>query len=154
MMKMTELRGKIKEYIQGKETFTTSEVKEELKEKGYVYNVDYDVTSFSNAISSLTRQNYIASMDAEKKGNYMVVGNRDIKDKEKETYIKKEPYRNEPELKEMREKIRESLKESCAQIEQILDSEKPSKYGRNRKTYDDILRLIKSLKEFEFTIKD
>ena len=33
MMKMTELRGKIKEYIQGKETFTTSEVKEELKEK-------------------------------------------------------------------------------------------------------------------------
>ena len=66
---MTELRGKIKEYIQGKETFTTSEVKEELKEKGYVYNVDYDVTSFSNAISSLTRQNYIASMDAEKKGN-------------------------------------------------------------------------------------
>lgn len=158
MLAMPELREIMKICIQGMDIFTTTQIKEILKERGYIYNVHYDVTAFSNAISSLTRQKYIVSLDDEKKGNYKVVNKIEYDNKKnEENEMKKNEngkYDDEIELKEMRENIKKFLKESCLKVEQILDSEKPSTYGRNRKTYDDILRLIEVLKEFEFTVEE
>ena len=44
-----------------------------LPQKGYVYNKDYNVNAFSNALHSLVNQKAIASVDKEKKENYKVL---------------------------------------------------------------------------------
>ena len=50
-------------------------------------------------------------------------------------------------------KIKNDINDFCMKIEQILDSEKPSTYGRNRQTYEDILKLVDTLKTFEFNVE-
>lgn len=54
----------------------------------------------------------------------------------------------------MRNKIKKCIGKDYAEIEQILDSEKPSVFGRNRKTYDDILELLEYMKNFKFTVEE
>ena len=41
--------------------FSTTKLKELLKEKGYVYNKDYEVNAFNNAIYALAQKKYIIS---------------------------------------------------------------------------------------------
>lgn len=155
MLKMIELREKMKVCLQGKLEFSTTELKEWLEQYGYVYNTDYDVNSFSNAVASLTKQKYIASMkNSDRKGNYQVIYKADIRnenDKENEKNKDRE-MDNEPELKEMREKILELLQESSKKIENLLDTEKLSTYRRNHRTYDEILKLLEYLEHFDFII--
>lgn len=155
MLKMIELREKMKVCLQGKLEFTTTELKEWLEQYGYVYNTDYDVNSFSNAVASLTKQKHIASMkNSDRKGNYQVIYKADIRnenDKENEKNKDRE-MDNEPELKEMREKILELLQESSKKIENLLDTEKLSTYRRNHRTYDEILKLLEYLEHFDFII--
>lgn len=154
MLVTKQLREEIKICLEDRDFFTTVQLKEVLEQKGLIYNKDYDVTVFSNAIASLVKQKYIASMDKEKKGNYMVLHKqKEEKMKEEELMEKYESNNEEIELREMRKKIEENINEFCLQIEQILDSEKPSTYGRNRKTYDDILKLVDLLKEFKFEVE-
>lgn len=177
MMNTRELREKMKECLLNEEIFTTSQLKERLNEKGWVYQVDYTLNTFSNGISSLVRQNYIVSIDDDRKGVYRVVksgedtktldgevGIADMNDeKKKETYKSKSQdneenvkneWNNEDELKEMRDKIQEYLKvECCAKIRQMLDSKKPSIFTTNRKTYNNILELIDYLEGFKFDVE-
>ncbi len=153
MLSMPELREKIKLCIQETDTFSTTQLKQKLKKMGYIYNVDYNVTSFSNSISSLAKQNYIIPLNNGKRGYYKII--KKLESNYKNQNTKKEtPLNNELELKSMREEIRTHLKTTLQKIQDILDSEKPSTYGENIRTYQDILRLIKIIKEFEFTIKD
>lgn len=154
MLKMTELRNKMKECLQGKQKFSTVELKEWLEEYGYIYNIDYDIKSFSNAVSSLTKQKYIASLDNDRKGKYQVIYNADIRNengKENEEN-KLDKNKGELELKDMREKILNFLKNNAREIEDMIDSEKLSTYRRNPRTYDEILKLLEFLENFEFTI--
>lgn len=155
MLVTKQLREEIKSCLKGVELFTTIQLKEMLEKNGYIYNRDYDVTVFSNAISSLVKQKYIASADKEKRGNYIVLDKMQNIDDQEEGKKKmgKKWDDNETELKEMRGRIKEDIKEFCVKMEQLLDSEKPSTYGRNRRTYDDILKLIDLLKEFEFEVE-
>ena len=60
----------------------------------------------------------------------------------------------EIELEEFRSEVKEKVKEFSLEIEEILDGVKPSVYGRNKNTYEDILCLIKYLKEFKFTVDE
>ena len=73
MLEMKQLREEIKECLKEIEFFTTRQLKEMLQQKGYVYNKDYNVNAFSNALHSLVNQKAIASVDKEKKGNYKVL---------------------------------------------------------------------------------
>ncbi len=146
MLKMTELRDKMIECLQGKIEFTTTELKRWLEECGYKYNIDYSMNSFSNAVASLTKQKYIISLDTERKGNYRVIYNDQNKD-----YIK-EQLCEEQELKNIREMILELLKKNVRDIEELLDTEKMSTYRKNHKTYDDIMRLLEYFENFKFTI--
>lgn len=153
MLSMSELREKIKLCIQETDTFSTAQLKQELKKMGYIYNVDYNVTTFSNSISSLNKQKYIIPLNNGKRGYYKIIKKSDFnytnQDSKKETHIN-----NEIGLKSMRQEIKMQLETTLEKIQFILDSEKPSTYGENIRTYQDILRLIKMIKEFEFTIKD
>jgi len=53
----------------------------------------------------------------------------------------------------MRRKIKEYIANECKELEEILDSEKPSVYGKNKKTYNDILELITYLQNFKFSVE-
>ena len=153
MIATKQLREEIKLCLKDKVNFTTVQLKEMLKQNGYEYNRDYDVTVFSNAISSLVKQKYIISIDNEKRGNYKVLCKQEKNEMNDEKIIENVTLNNnESELREMRKKIEENINEFCLGIEQILDSEKPSTYVRNRKTYDDILKLVDLLSEFKFKI--
>lgn len=163
MLKMKEVRERIKECLVGREIITTAEIKEQLKELGLVYNDDYDVKSFGNAVYSLNKQKVIVPYGHGKKGVYRVVHESDIKisnineneiKERKRAKIMEKSFSNEKELKEMREKIRESLKEYHEQIKQIFDSEKPSTYGKNPKTYNDIVELMNYLENFKFSVEE
>lgn len=152
MLTMRELREKIRICTKERNSFSTAQLKELLRDMGYIYNTDYNVTIFSNAISSLVNQKYIVSLDSDRKGNYKVIKNEEkANDKNPK---EKAPYNNEPELAEMRADITTCLNTTLEKIEKKLDSVKPSTYGRNIKTYNDILRLIEILREFDFTVKD
>lgn len=154
MLEMKQLREEIKGCLKEIEFFTTGQLKEMLQQKGYVYNKDYDVNAFSNALHSLVNQKVIVSADKEKKGNYKVlpVSYDDRKNNENKKE-KNKTLNNELELKDMREKIKNDINGFCVKIEQILDSEKPSTYGRNRQTYEDILNLVDTLKTFKFNVE-
>lgn len=160
MIKMNQLREEIKLCLEGIDCFTTTQLKEILKERGYIYNVSYDVGAFSNAMSSLVRQRYIAPIDKERKGNYRVLSTMKSKNEEKNKgelkvqKVKDEKSNNERELQKVRKDIEENINEFCKKIEEILDSEKPSTYGRNRKTYNDILKLVCFLREFKFEVEE
>lgn len=153
MLVTRQLREEIKSCLENLENFTTVQLKEGLERKGYIYNKDYDVTVFSNAIASLVKQGYIVSMDQEKRGNYRVIYQGKNKMNEEERMEKKKLDNDEAELRELREQVKDNVNEFCVKMEQILDSEKASTYGRNRKTYDDILKLINSLNEFTFEVE-
>lgn len=154
MLITKQLREEIKLCLGDRENFTTVQLKEMLAQKGYVYNRDYDVTVFSNAIASLVKQKYIVSLDKEKRGNYKVLYKQKKNEMNEDAEMEKwESNNDESELREMRKKIEENISEFCLKIEQILDSEKPSTYGRNRKTYEDILKLVDLLKEFKFEVE-
>lgn len=149
---MGELREKIRICTKELNSFSTAQLKELLRDMGYIYNTDYNVTIFSNAISSLVNQKYIISLDSDRKGNYKIIKNEE---KTKDNTPKENKlYDNEPELAEMRADITTCLNDTLKKIEEKLDSVKPSTYGRNIKTYNDILRLIEMLREFDFTVKD
>lgn len=149
---MRELREKIRVCTKEMNSFSTAQLKELLRDMGYIYNTDYNVTIFSNAISSLVNQKYIASLDNDRKGNYKIIKNEE--NASDNTDNNKKLYDTEPELAEIRADITTYLNDTLKKIEDKLDSVKPSTYGRNIKTYNDILRLIETLKEFDFTVKD
>lgn len=154
MLKMPELRDKMKNCLQEKSEFSTADLKEWLAESGYVYNIDYNIKSFSNAVSSLTKQKYIVSLDLDRRGKYRVAHESETlykndkdKEKSKERYLDREL-----ELKDMRNKIVDLLKKTGRDIEDMLDTEKLSTYRKSPKTYGDILKLLEYLENFEFTI--
>ena len=60
----------------------------------------------------------------------------------------------EVELEELRRKIKRNIETECTELEKILDSEKPSIYGQNRRTYDDIIELIVYLRNFKFSVEN
>lgn len=135
--------------LQGKVEFSTTELKGWLEKYGYIYGIDYDIILFSNAMASLTKQKYIESLNSNRKGNYRVIY-KDVKS-ENENY-KERKLDKELELKDIREKILYILKKSGREIEDLLDSEKLSTYRRNHRTYDEILKLLGYLENFEFTM--
>lgn len=155
MVGMAELRKKIAEYLMevDEDVVTTKELRKKLSERDYVYNREYNVTIFSNAISSLAKKNVIISVDKDKKGIYRVdrtALNNFISKKYDE---KKSGGNEENELEEMRKKIKKIVQTTRLEVEELLDSEKPSTYGRNKTTYNDILQLIDYLKKFAFTVE-
>lgn len=188
MLKSKELREKMKECLSDVEEFTTIELKEMLNDMGCVYNVDYEVNAFSNALFFLVKKKFVASQGI--KGAYRVLidgKNGNVEDVHKDfKKCKNESFENEAsendtsendtskneasendtseneknkcvdevELKKMRNKIKKCIGKDYAEIEQILDSEKPSVFGRNRKTYDDILELLEYMKNFKFTVDE
>lgn len=159
MLIMKELRELIKNCIEELDSFSSTELKELLKDKGYTYNIDYNVTSFSNAISSLIKQKYITFSDTHRKGHYKVIKNNEYDYKNTEnTYNKTSEetchQNKEPDLAEMRKEITTLLNSTLQKIENRIDQEKPSTYFTNIKTYTDIARLVETLKDFKFTIKD
>lgn len=168
MLTSVELRKQMVKCLANVEVFSTAELREMLKGLGCTYNIDYEENAFSNAISFLAKKKVIISEGKEKKGMYRVssdTGNGAIyKNTAMNTApkaiagskakVREEECDKEPELKEMREKIKECLKADCEKIEQILDSEKPSKFGRNRRTYDDILDIIEYMKNFKFRVEE
>lgn len=179
MLKSGELREKMKLCLSNIEEFSTRDLKEWLKAYGYIYNVDYEVNAFSNAIAYLTKKNYISSVG--EKGKYMVVKKdgdacwmeenerermgteTDNEEKKKEESVQQEngeqtkseqqTYIEEAELEELRGKIKKYIEGECRELEKILDSEKPSIYGHNRRTYNDIIELILYLRNFEFSVE-
>lgn len=154
MVAMKQLREEMKGCLKEIEFFTTVQLKEMLQQKGYIYNKDYDVNSFSNALHSLVKQKVIISVDKERKGNYKVLSvSYDAKENNEKKEQKNKMINNELELKDMRVKIKNDINDFCVKIEQILDSEKPSTYGRNRQTYEDILNLVDTLKTFKFNVE-
>ena len=60
----------------------------------------------------------------------------------------------EVELEELRRKIKRNIETECTELEKILDSEIPSIYGQNRRTYDDIIELIVYLRNFKFSVEN
>lgn len=141
------------------EVFTTKGLKEWLKEQGCTYNVDYEVNAFSNAITYLIKKHYI--LPTGEKGKYKVVKKEKEKEKvncnnideQNEEKKSKDEYVPEKALEEMRRKIKEYIANECKELEEILDSEKPSVYGKNKKTYNDILELITYLQNFKFSVE-
>ena len=71
MLKSKELREKMKECLSDVEEFTTIELKEMLNDMGCVYNVDYEVNAFSNALFFLVKKKFVASQGI--KGAYRVL---------------------------------------------------------------------------------
>ncbi len=159
MLTMKELREIIKNCIEELDSFSNTELKELLKDNGYTYNIDYNVTSFSNAISSLVKQKYITFLDGKRKGHYKVIKNNDYDYKNTENAYTKTSeetfhHNDESDLAEMRAEIINLLNSTLQKIENRIDQEKPSTYFTNIKTYNDIARLVEILKDFKFTIKD
>ena len=112
--------------------------------------VDYDVYAFSNAVAYLKRNSYIEPTGV--KGSYRV-----IKKKSKSVDESTEEFKTlnkELELKEMREKVKKCVRETYLELEKILDEEKPSVYGRNKHTYEDVTTLIEYMRKFDFIVEE
>lgn len=144
-MEIKEFREMVKECLKDIEEFTTTDLKEMLKDKGCIYNVDYNMYTFHNTMTYLKKNSYIVPTGI--KGRYRVVKERMKKDE-------KTNLNQELDLKEMRRKVKECIKKDYMELENILDEEKPSVYGRNKRTYEDIVELIEYMRKFSFTIKD
>ena len=129
--------------------FSTTDLKEMLQKKGYIYNTNYEVHAFSNAIYSLAQKKYI--LPTGEKGYYQL--NKFISsektDKEKASR-NQNTFAKEPELRNMRKKFMDCLNESCHNLAEILDAEKPSTYGKNRDTYDKATSLLNYMQSFSF----
>lgn len=116
----------------------------------YYILVDYDVYAFSNAVAYLKRNSYIEPTGV--KGSYRV-----IKKKSKSVDESTEEFKTlnkELELKEMREKVKKCVRETYLELEKILDEEKPSVYGRNKHTYEDVTTLIEYMRKFDFIVEE
>lgn len=86
------------------------------------------------------------------KGSYRV-----IKKKSKSVDESTEEFKTlnkELELKEMREKVKKCVRETYLELEKILDEEKPSVYGRNKHTYEDVTTLIEYMRKFDFIVEE
>lgn len=163
MSAMKEIREKMMEHLSMVTIFSTLQMRDFLLEQGYTYNKDYNVRDFSNAISSLVKQGYIKPEDKNSKtGIYQVINQSDSeieenpKKKDEDAVSGDRCVVTDPEieLEEFRSEVKEKVKEFSLEIEEILDGVKPSVYGRNKNTYEDILCLIKYLKEFKFTVDE
>lgn len=109
-----------------------------------------DVYAFSNAVAYLKRNSYIEPTGV--KGSYRV-----IKKKSKSVDESTEEFKTlnkELELKEMREKVKKCVRETYLELEKILDEEKPSVYGRNKHTYEDVTTLIEYMRKFDFIVEE
>ena len=129
--------------------FSTTSFKELIAKEGYIYNKDYEVNAFNNAIYSLAQRKYIVPTG--EKGHYRLnktVDHDERKDDE-EMRTTNTPEK-EPELKNMRKKFMDCLNESRGNLAAILDAEKPSTYGKNRNTYDKAISLLNYLQSFSF----
>ena len=177
MLATKELKEYMKECLKDVNKFTTKQLKELLQNNSIVYKKDYDVHAFSNAIAALRRQNYIINYDTGKyKVNSLKEENQNIiKEESKENVLpknalyeekeiiheekeiiheeKEEIVHEQKELEEIRKKILKCLKDEYAEIEGILDTVKPSVFGKNLQTYEDILGLLKYLENFKFTVE-
>ena len=60
----------------------------------------------------------------------------------------------EKNLKEMRRKVQECLDKACTEIEQILDSIKPSVYAENINTYKKTVEILNALKSMNYPMDD
>lgn len=150
MLGTKEVRERIEVYLEKLENFTTTDLKRLLKDDGYIYNVDYDVYAFSNAVAYLKRNSYIEPTGV--KGSYRV-----NKKKSKSVDESTEEFKTlnkELELKEMREKVKKCVRETYLELEKILDEEKPSVYGRNKHTYEDVTTLIEYMRKFDFIVEE
>lgn len=108
------------------------------------------VYAFSNAVAYLKRNSYIEPTGV--KGSYRV-----IKKKSKSVDESTEEFKTlnkELELKEMREKVKKCVRETYLELEKILDEEKPSVYGRNKHTYEDVTTLIEYMRKFDFIVEE
>lgn len=106
--------------------------------------------AFSNAVAYLKRNSYIEPTGV--KGSYRV-----IKKKSKSVDESTEEFKTlnkELELKEMREKVKKCVRETYLELEKILDEEKPSVYGRNKHTYEDVTTLIEYMRKFDFIVEE
>lgn len=45
-------------------------------------------------------------------------------------------------------------RETYLELEKILDEEKPSVYGRNKHTYEDVTTLIEYMRKFDFIVEE
>lgn len=113
-------------------------------------SVSCHVYAFSNAVAYLKRNSYIEPTGV--KGSYRV-----IKKKSKSVDESTEEFKTlnkELELKEMREKVKKCVRETYLELEKILDEEKPSVYGRNKHTYEDVTTLIEYMRKFDFIVEE
>lgn len=113
-------------------------------------HINQYVYAFSNAVAYLKRNSYIEPTGV--KGSYRV-----IKKKSKSVDESTEEFKTlnkELELKEMREKVKKCVRETYLELEKILDEEKPSVYGRNKHTYEDVTTLIEYMRKFDFIVEE
>lgn len=150
MLLSRELCEYMKECLKDIDEFSTKELKVLLKNKGVAYEDDYSITVFSNAIVTLRTEGIICS--SEKGRGWYKVLSKNINTKTKEDPLPNITISDEKELEGIRKKITLLLKDTYAEIEEILDSVKSSDCVRNPYTYNDIIGLLKYLETFNFTV--
>ena len=134
-----------------------------LRRQNYIINYDtgkYKVNSLKeenqNIIKEESKENVLPKNALyEEKEKEIIHEEKEIIHEEKEIIHeeKEEIVHEQKELEEIRKKILKCLKDEYAEIEGILDTVKPSVFGKNLQTYEDILGLLKYLENFKFTVE-
>lgn len=151
MLSSRELCAHMKECLKDIDEFSTRQLKDLLKSNGVIYKEHYGIAAFSNAIATLQRESIICS-SKNGRGWYRVISDN-MNTERKVDRSSNIVISDEKELEEIRNKIALLLKDTHVQIEELLDSVKSSDYVKNPYTYNDIIRLLKYLETFNFTVK-
>ena len=150
-----EIRKLILEYLQNREEVRSSEVRVWLLDRTSSMGEDFSLTAYSNAMTSLQRKEVLQPTGI--KGCYKVLkkisSKETVEELPKERRMKTE-MNEEKDLKEMRRKVQECLDKACTEIEQILDSIKPSVYAENINTYKRTVEILNALKSMNYPMDD
>ena len=146
-----EVRALILEYLQDREEIKGSEVRAWLLERTSSMGKNFTLGTYSNAMTSLLKKGVLQSTSI--KGCYKVLTRINDKEKTEELPKKKQmkiEMNKEKDLKEMRRKVQKCLDDACMEIEQILDSIKPSVYAENINTYKKTVEILETLKKMKY----
>lgn len=146
-----KIRELILEYLQDREYVKSREVRAWLLEKASSMGESFTLSTYSNAMTSLQKKEVLQTTDI--KGCYKVLKKVNSKEKIEEHSNERQiqiEMDEEKDLKEMRREVQECLDNACMEIEQILDSIKPSVYAENINTYKKTVEILNVLKSMEY----
>lgn len=146
-----EIRELILEYLQDREEVRSGEVRTWLLEKMDSIGEKFTLSTYSNAMTSLQRKGVLEPTDI--KGCYKVLKKISSREKNEELPNERQmktEMNEEKDLKEMRRKVQKCLDEAWMEIEQILDSIKPSVYAENINTYKKTIEILEVLKNMKY----